>query len=152
MFKVSKGSAGFTLIELLIVVAIIGILAAVAIPAYTGYTEKARLSGVVNSLGAIKTAETAAISQSANNVATACTGMPAAAGGCNALLGVTIDGTYVSDISVVAGPPVTITATIANVAADVNGKTIVLTNTNGDGVTWFWDPARSVPVTYLPKS
>ena len=54
MMKVSRGSKGFTLIELLIVVAIIGILAAIAIPAYTGYTAKAKVTGVVNAMGAIK--------------------------------------------------------------------------------------------------
>jgi len=150
MMKVSRGSAGFTLIELLIVVAIIGILAAVAIPAYTGYTEKARLSGIVNSIGAVKTAESAEIAQSANNAAVACTGAPAPGGDCDAALGITIDPTYISNLQVVAGPPVVITATIQGVAADVNGQTITLTNQAGDGVTWTW--GGSVPGTYLPKS
>ena len=156
MFKVSKGSAGFTLIELLIVVAIIGILAAVAIPAYTGYTEKARLSGIVNSIGAVKTAESAAISQNQGGVITACTGLPNAGGGCNAALGIGIDQTYVTDVTVAGGPAgtaITITATINDqIAPDVKGKTIILTNTLGDGVTWIWDPASTLPAQYLPKS
>ncbi|HUJ69411.1 MAG TPA: prepilin-type N-terminal cleavage/methylation domain-containing protein [Syntrophorhabdales bacterium] len=156
MMRARKGSAGFTLIELLIVVAIIGILAAVAIPAYTGYTEKARLSGIVNSIGAVKTAETAAISQNAGGAATPCTGLPNAAGGCNATLGVTIDQTYLTDLTVAqaggAATKLTITGTITGIAADVEGKTLVLTNTAGDGVTWIWDPASTVPATYLPKS
>jgi type IV pilus assembly protein PilA len=56
MMKVSRGSKGFTLIELLIVVAIIGILAAIAIPAYSGYTKKAKVAGIVHTMGAIKNA------------------------------------------------------------------------------------------------
>ena len=54
--KVRRGTKGFTLIELLIVIAIIGILAAIAIPAYTSYTGKAKLAGVIHSIGAIKNA------------------------------------------------------------------------------------------------
>lgn len=51
-----KAQKGFTLIELMIVVAIIGILAAVAIPAYRDYTVKARMSNVISSTMAVKTA------------------------------------------------------------------------------------------------
>ena len=57
--KIRKGTKGFTLIELLIVIAIIGILAAIALPAYTGYTGRAKLAGVIHSIGAIKTAVSA---------------------------------------------------------------------------------------------
>lgn len=56
MMRINRNSKGFTLIELLIVVAIIGILAAIAIPAYTGYTKKAKVAGIVHSMGAIKNA------------------------------------------------------------------------------------------------
>jgi type IV pilus assembly protein PilA len=47
---------GFTLIELMIVVAIIGILAAVALPAYESYTVKARVSEMILSASACRTA------------------------------------------------------------------------------------------------
>jgi type IV pilus assembly protein PilA len=147
MIKVARGQKGFTLIELLIVVAIIGILAAVAIPAYTGYTEKARISGVVNAIGAVKTAEVALLNQ--NGAFTACTGAVTV---CNAALGVTVDPTYISDMTVVAGAPTTITATLANLPADALGKTIILTNTAGDGVTWVWSGGGGLPPSYVPAS
>lgn len=52
----NKAQQGFTLIELMIVVAIIGILAAVAMPAYRDYMTKARMSNVISTTSAVKTA------------------------------------------------------------------------------------------------
>ena len=57
--KVRRGTKGFTLIELFIVIAILGMLAAIAIPAYTRYASRAKIAGVVQSMGALKTAVSA---------------------------------------------------------------------------------------------
>jgi type IV pilus assembly protein PilA len=51
-----KKQTGFTLIELMIVVAIVAILAAVALPAYQSYTQRAKFSEVVLSVGPAKAA------------------------------------------------------------------------------------------------
>jgi len=52
-----KEKAGFTMLELIMVIIIIGILATLAIPQYTNFMEKARASEGVNTIGAIKTAQ-----------------------------------------------------------------------------------------------
>jgi type IV pilus assembly protein PilA len=150
MFKVSKGSAGFTLIELLIVVAIIGILAAVAIPAYTGYTEKAKMSGVVNAMGAVKTAVASIYTQNGGSWTTptdvACTGVAA----CNTALGIVISQTHIGNI-VVSDADGSITVTLDNtVGGDVNGDNLVLSTTD-NGVTWVWTNS-TVPKAFIPTA
>ncbi|MDA1380803.1 prepilin-type N-terminal cleavage/methylation domain-containing protein [Plesiomonas shigelloides subsp. oncorhynchi] len=47
---------GFTLIELMIVVAIVAILAAIALPAYQSYTDKAKMTELMQASSPIKSA------------------------------------------------------------------------------------------------
>jgi len=152
MRKVSRGSAGFTLIELLIVVAIIGILAAIAIPAYTGYTTRAKVAGVVNLIGALKTAE-AAYYQTNGAWPPECNSATA----CQTELGVTVPTQYISGILVNDAGNGDITATIANTNSDADGGTIILTpsaaganNIPPAGLTWAW--TGSAPASYRPAS
>jgi|GEM_PF-68083 len=153
MRKVSRGSAGFTLIELLIVVAIIGILAAIAIPAYTGYTTRAKVAGVVNLIGALKTAE-AAYYQTNGAWPAECTGQAA----CQAAMGVTVPTQYMAaanGIIVNSDGAGTIQATIANTNSDADNGTITLTPSaaNGNipaGTTWTW--GGNAPASYIPQN
>lgn len=58
-----KKNFGFTLIELMIVVAIVGILAATAIPNFRRFQLRSKSSEAKVNLGAIRTAEMAAVSE-----------------------------------------------------------------------------------------
>jgi type IV pilus assembly protein PilA len=143
-------SKGFTLIELLIVIAIIGILAAIALPAYMDYTRKARLTEVVNTCGAVKTACAALASESSTGAA-ACTAADAAT--VLSTLGVTMP-TRVSDMSVAGstGGTVTITATITNIGStDIDGKTLIMTS-DTDLKTWTWSAGGGLATKFVPKN
>ncbi len=142
--KVRRGAKGFTLIELLIVIAIIGILAAIALPAYTGYTTKAKVAGVVHSMGAIKTAVAAYYTE---------TGAPPAVALANVddiktVLGIDV-GTQYATFDVGAGTGV-ITATISNIP-NVNGGWLKLTPDFATKL-WSWtSDGALVTQAYLPK-
>ena len=143
--KIRRGAKGFTLIELLIVIAIIGILAAIALPAYTGYTGRAKVAGVVHSIGAIKTSVAAYFVESG--------GTPAAgtAALINTQFGVNVPTQYATyAVGANAAGCGTITATIANnINTDVNGQTLTLTP---DVLCQVWTWGGSVPASYMPKS
>ena len=145
MMQVSRGNKGFTLIELLIVIAIIGILAAIAVPAYTGYTTKAKVSGVVNAFGAVKNAVAAEY---------AVTGGVVGGAGQAAILaqyGVNLPVQYAT----AAGWTITaatgvISATVANTgSAAADGATITLTPNWGTG-QWTW--GGTVAAAFKPQS
>jgi len=104
---------GFTLIELMIVVAIIGILAAVALPAYQDYTVRAKMSEVILAMSACRTSITE-VYQSG--------GTPPAANSWGCEGG---SSKYVGGLATDADGVVT--ATITNISADVNTKTVTLT-------------------------
>jgi type IV pilus assembly protein PilA len=138
--KVRKGTKGFTLIELLIVIAIIGILAAIAIPAYTSYTGKAKVAGVVHSMGAIKTAVMAYYTEAGS-------AGPGAAdvGEIKTNYGIDVATQYATFSVSNAG---VITAVVQNVNADVDTKNIILTPA-ADWKSWGW--SGDVPAAFLPK-
>jgi type IV pilus assembly protein PilA len=103
---------GFTLIELMIVVAIIGILAAVALPAYQDYTVRAKMSEVILAMSACRTSITE-VYQSGG------TPPDANSWGCEGG-----SSKYVGNLATDANGVVT--ATIANISGEVNGKFVTL--------------------------
>ena len=155
MIKVHRNSKGFTLIELLIVIAIIGILAAIAIPAYTGYTKKAKVSGVVNAMGAVKNAILAYYTESGNLGATGVVASNAALVG--STFGVTIPTQYTADANVgttwsANAIGVNIMVTLANIGSGADGGIVNLATTNiADGSKWTFTGNNSELNTLLPK-
>ena len=147
-----NNTKGFTLIELLIVIAIIGILAAIALPAYMDYTRKARLTEVTNVMGSIKTACTAAASESSTDNA-ACDAKDIDAVKAN--LGIDVPAKYVQTMVVAGaqGQPVTITATITNNGSELEGQSLILYSTAADLKEWKWKGgADTFPAKFLPKN
>ncbi|MYM71248.1 prepilin-type N-terminal cleavage/methylation domain-containing protein [Duganella sp. FT134W] len=113
-----QAQAGFTLIELMIVVAIIGILAAVAIPQYSDYTAKAKASSAVASVDALKTAVGLCIQEAGGDAANCSTT------NANAGIPAFVPTKELASATVAAGI-ITATFNTTDVAASLNGKTII---------------------------
>ncbi len=148
---------GFTLIELMIVVAIIGILAAIAIPAYSDYTKKAKIAEVTNALGALMSATQNYTSDAGH--------FPFANGNVtlavlNTSLGVLLPPRYIAgDTVTVAGPgadaiddgnPISFTITFEGIAADVNGRHLMLQSGFAGG-TRLWSTA-DLHTKFVPRN
>lgn len=143
-----KNTLGFTLIELLVVIAIIGILAAVALPMYRGYTVMAKLSEVENAMSTVASGVTAyhLDGNSWPNCPTIIEVEDSLGVGLAAI-------SRVSALSV-SNTDGMITASIQNIHAMVDGKTLTLTpSTSNDGsIIWNWGWSLDFPPQFRPKS
>lgn len=143
-----KNTLGFTLIELLVVIAIIGILAAVALPMYRGYTVMAKLSEVENAMSTVASSITAyhLDGNSWPNCPTIIEVEDSLGVGLAAI-------SRVSALSV-SNTDGMITASIQNIHAMVDGKTLTLTpSTSNDGsIIWNWGWSLDFPPQFRPKS
>jgi type IV pilus assembly protein PilA len=144
-----KNVLGFTLIELLIVIAIIGILAAVGLPYYQGYAIRARLVEVENTMAVVCRA-VSAYHQEKESSWPDCPTIDAIRNSLGVGLGSV---TRISLLSVDSTTG-TITATIQNIHALVNEKTIALRPTSkADGsISWTWGWSADFPVHLRPHN
>ena len=151
----ARSAQGFTLLELMVVVAIIGVLAAIALPAYQSYSTRAKVSEVILAMSACRTSITELYQSGA-------TAPGAGNWGCEAGSG----SKYVNVLE--TSPNGKVTATLRNIAGDVDGKRVTMTPMSdnetpatagsdlGNGL-WGWrcgDPAdgTDLDIKYLPGS
>ncbi len=152
MVKLHRNKKGFTLIELLIVIAIIGILAAIALPAYMDYTRKTRLTEVTNTMGSIKTAIIAWVSEQQSTATLNLADGTAV----RDTLGVTVPTKYLGGVTVTADSAAgnaTITWTIANIQGITAGAGLTLSCAGDQNFqTWTWAAAGGLEAKYVPKN
>jgi type IV pilus assembly protein PilA len=139
---------GFTLIELLVVIAIVGILAAVALPLYKGYTIMAKLSEVENAMSTVASGVTAFYQD--ENSWPDCPTINEVGNSLGVGLGA------ISRISMISVSNANgmITASVQNIDAMVDGKTLTLSPTPiADGsLIWDWGWSPDFPPQFRPKS
>jgi type IV pilus assembly protein PilA len=138
-----KPNSGFTLIELLIVIAIVGILAAVALPIYRGHTIRARMVEVENAMATVKSA-VSSYHQDTNGTWPDCPDINSIRTSLGVGLG-SIERVFSMSVAVSDG---TIAATLQNIHAMVDGRTIMLTSSEeADGsIKWNWDYGPGFPI------
>lgn len=139
-----KPNSGFTLIELLIVIAIVGILAAVALPIYRGHTIRARMVEVENAMATVKSA-VSSYHQDTNGTWPDCPDINSIRTSLGVGLG-SVERVFSMSVAESDG---TITATIQNIHAMVDGRTIMLTSSEdpADGsIKWNWDYGPGFPI------
>jgi len=139
---------GFTLIELLVVIAIVGILAAVALPLYRGYTITAKLSEVENAMSTVASGVTAYYQN--QNSWPNCPTINEVGNSLGVALG-SISRIFGLSISNANGM---ITASVQNIHAMVDGKTLTLTpsTSNDSSLTWTWGWSPDFPSQFRPRS
>jgi type IV pilus assembly protein PilA len=143
-----KNKSGFTLIELLVVIAIVGILAAVALPLYRGYTVTAKLCEVENAMSTVASGVTTYYRD--GNSWPDCPTRNEVGNSLGVGLGA------ISRISMISVSNANgmITASVRNIDALVDGKTLTLApNPSNDGsITWNWGWSPDFPPQFRPKS
>ena len=133
---------GFTLIEVMVVVAVIAILAAIAIPVYQDYLIRTQVSEGVTLADGSKTA----VAEYYNNAGVFPSSNASAGIGTNT----SINGNYVSQLTV--GPGGLITATLAGprVNSAVQNSTVLLSPiATGGSVKWACKGGPGMPTKYM---
>ena len=132
---------GFTLIELMIVVAIIGILASVAIPAYQDYTAKAQVSEAFSLASSAKSAVSLYYAENGS--------FPTSNADAGIAAATTINGTYVTSVTVGAAGAITI---LFAAPAVESGNSVILTPAANGGSTSWACTSTTIVANHLPNT